>query len=203
MIEQTDKVENDTEKLVCLQAIIPSGLINRLACEQSIKHIVVLKGLPKVSGGVLYGQDDELDTSSWVKFDLVATKTNNRPLSILSRRVRGTVGILNIIDGVHIWIQSDRCKILNNTVFNHSKPREVTAYGVLNSTRTQSHRSTLINKNQRKGDRFCKLVELKTFRRYLSLSHRNTGGIFKGPDSTYTSKVNPKLAKRAYIPVSS
>lgn len=194
LLEQTNNVENS----ICLHSIIFYGLINHKRSEQLITLGSKSVGPDcRKQGGLLYGQVDELDTSSWAKYTLVVLSRICRPLSILWRRVHVIFANFNRIDDVHIWIQLiiDGCKVLSNNVFKQCKPGEVTASnqpqqgGIM---RTQSHRSTCSMLNTRKGDRFSKLVEPKTFRRNLS-----TGGISKVPDSPLNRE------ERTSIPVSS
>lgn len=91
----------------------------------------------------------------------------------------------------------DKCKTLSNTDFKQSKPGEVTASKLNKSfMRTRSHRSTYNMLNVGKGDRFSKLVEPKTFRRYLS-----SGGIAHVPDSF--SLKSDLRKERTNVPVSS
>ena len=99
LFEQTNNVEDS----ICLHSIIFYGPINHRRSEQL--NTLVSKSVGpgcRKQGGLLYGQDYELDTSSWAKYTLVVLSRICRPLSIVYLRVRVTSENLNIIDGVHI-----------------------------------------------------------------------------------------------------
>jgi len=193
MFEKTDFVGN----IICLLSIIPRSPTNFLGSEQSIKLFANTVGPEcSITGGALHGKVNKLDTSNWAKYILAVLSRICRLLSVLPLPVHVMVRVLNGTDGVHIWIKKiidlyNWCKFLNKAAFKHYKPREVTAS--INNKRTRSLCSTSLLWGKR--DRFHKLTEPKTFKRYLS----NSGGLRNGPDSP--NPINTKLSERASLPV--
>jgi len=99
MFEQTDFVEN----IICLLSIIPLNLINSLGSEQSIKLLANSVGPEcSITGGVLHGKVNKLDTSNWAKYILAVLSRICRLLSVLPLPVRVMVSVLNETDGDHI-----------------------------------------------------------------------------------------------------
>ena len=188
--EQTELVE----RIFCLISVLICQQITTYSGKQSIQ-IIRWAACPVRSNkiGILYGEDNELDTSSRVQYALSVLSLISRLEHNIKSVVRVTLNLFYIIvrrsNKIVIW-----SKHLSSVVFKISKPRELIAYvhGIATTnTRGRSRRSNVssldskINANYMKDDSLRELTTTLKALKYIN--------VVKGPKPPKKDRANTSV----------